>query len=153
MMDGDSNERGNDPFTAFWQDMMVKSPFGMAAPPPADPSDEMFKRMRQTFFDAWEKQCIEYLGSEAFLSSMKKSMDTAVAFRKQVNEFLAKAMSQAQIPTQADNDTIVEMLRRLEEGVTKRLDDISRRVSAIEASVGAGDRAARSTRKTKGTSS
>lgn len=153
MMDPDSGNHGGDPFTAFWQDMMAKSPFGMPASPPADPSDEMFKRMRQTFFDAWEKQCIEFLGSEAFLSSMKKSMDTAVAFRKQVNEFLARTMSQAQVPTKADNDAIVEMLRSLEEGVTKRLDDISRRVSAMEASVGGGDRVARPTRKTKGTSS
>ena len=70
----------------------------------------------------------------------------------QVNEFLARTLSQAQIPTKADNDAIVEMLRSLEEGVTKRLDDISRRVSAIEASVGGGDRAARPARK-KGTSS
>jgi hypothetical protein len=151
-MDDDSGDRGRDPFTAFWQDAMAKSPFGMMGTPPADTNDEMFKRMRQSFFDAWEKHCIEFMGSETFLSSMKKSMDTAIAFRKQVNEFLTKTMSQAQIPTKADNDTIVEILRGIEEGVTKRLDDISRRVSALETSLNGAERVTRPTRKTKGTS-
>lgn len=132
MTDNDSGDRGRDPFAAFWQDAMANSPFGMMGKPPADADDEMFKRMRQSFFDAWEKHCVEFMGSEQFLSAMKQSMDTAVAFRKQLNEFLTRTMSQAQIPTKADNDTIVEILRGIEESMTKRLDDISRRVAVLE---------------------
>lgn len=144
---------GGDPFSAFWSAFATKSPFDMMADQSAEVRDEMLGRMRQAFFDAWERHCIEFMGSEQFLEAMKQAMDGALTFRKQMNDFLTRSMRDAQIPTKQDSDSIVEILRGLEEGLTHRLEDISRRVAALETKVAQRTSSPRSRTKSKGAES
>ena len=95
-----------DPFTQFWTDTMSKMGGSAAAGSPVMPGmggaagsanpfeamqEEAARQMRRGMLDAWAKSCEEYLGSPQFLEVMKQSMDNALAFRKQVNEFLNQA--------------------------------------------------------------
>ena len=73
--------------------------------------------------------------SEAFLSMMKDSMDGALAFRKQMNDFLNKALNEGQMPTRTDMETIKFAVRRMEDRVLDRVEDLSRRVAALEGKV------------------
>jgi hypothetical protein len=99
--------------------------------PAAPPQEEMLKQMRQAFFDAWAKYCDEFLRSPAYLEAMKKSMDGALAFKQQVNEFLTRALHESQAPARSDTDSILLVLRSLEERVLGRIEDLNRRVEQV----------------------
>ena len=55
-----------------------------------------------------------------------------------MNQFLTTALRTYQMPSQDDTDSILLAVRRLEERVLKRVDDLSRRVEAMEARRGEG---------------
>ena len=122
-----------DPFSKFWMDMMSKMGTGFA--PAAVPTqDETAKRMRQAFFDAWAGHCDEVMHSPMFLDMMKKSMDGALAFKQEMNQFLTKALHDQQMPARSDTDSILLVLRSMEDRVIDRLNKLSERVERLESS-------------------
>lgn len=133
-----------DPFTQFWADTMSKMGGSGAADAPVIPGmggaanpfeamqEEAARQMRRGMLDAWAKSCEEYLGSPQFLEVMKQSMDNALAFRKQVNEFLNQAYEQAQVPSRDDVASLSEALAGFERRIIGRLEDLSRRVAMLE---------------------
>jgi hypothetical protein len=126
---------GNDPFSKFWSEFMAKSPFASMATPSPSARDDMLKQMRRAFFDSWAKACDEFLGSPQFLDMMKKSMDNALAFKQQMNEFMTRAVHESQIPARTDTDSILLVLRSMEERVLGRLDALGERVADLEEQV------------------
>lgn len=124
-----------DPFSRFWMDLISKMSTGFA--PTAPPSqDETAKRMRQAFFDAWAKHCDEVMHSPMFLDMMKKSMDGALAFKQEVNQFMTKALHEQQMPARSDTDSILLVLRSMEDRVLDRLNKLGERVEKLENAVG-----------------
>ena len=121
-----------DPFTKFWTDCVSKMTGAGFAPNPPQVSDDAIKQMRRAFFDAWAHHCDELMRSPAFLDGMKKSMDGALAFREQLNQFMTKALHGAQAPARSDTDSIMLVLRSLEERVLDRLDRLEQRVASID---------------------
>ena len=109
-----------DPFTKFWTDMMSKMGSSGATPPFGVSQEEVSRQMRQACFDAWAKYCEDFMRSDAFLDAMKKSMDGALAFRQQVNDFLKKAVGDSPLASSDDTETIVLAVRSLEERVLDR---------------------------------
>lgn len=101
------------------------NPFG-------DMQEDATRRMRRVFLDAWAKSCEEYLGSPQFLDIMKQSMDGALAFRKQMNEFLAQAYEQAQVPSRDDMASLSKALHGFEERIVSRIENLSDRVALLE---------------------
>lgn len=145
-----------DPVTKFWQDLWAQATSAMpsATPPPA-PAPELLAQMRRAFFDAMARFCDDYMRSPQFLDMMKQTMDNALAFRKQLNEFLAGALHASQMPTQDDTGEVLETLHAIESRVLQRVEELSHRIAALErrkspASNGAGrGRAARRTARTR----
>jgi len=121
-----------DPFTKFWTDCASKMTGAGMAPSPAQVSDDAMKQMRRAFFDAWAHHCDEFMRSPAFLDGMKKAMDGALAFREQLNEFMTRALHEGQAPARSDTDSIMLVLRSLEERVLDRLDRLEERVASID---------------------
>jgi len=153
-MDGqnyqDSGTSG-DPFSRFWMDLMSKMSGTPFAPTASQLQDDTMRRMRQAFFDAWAQHCDEFLRSDAFLEVMKKSMDSALAFKQELNEFMTKALHDQQMPARSDTDSILVVLRSLEDRVLERIDRLSHRVDALESTVsGASPEAATGKRRPKG---
>lgn len=87
--------------------------------------------MRQAFFDAWAQYCDEFMRSPAFLDAMKKAMDGALAFKQQINEYLTRTLHETQIPARSDTDSIMLVLRSLEERVLGRIEDLNRKVNEL----------------------
>ena len=144
-MTGFDGGNPTEQFTKFWSDMMANAgKFGGQPPPPAP--DAAMKQMRRAFFDAWAAQCEEFMRSEQFLDSMKKSMDNALAFKQQMNEFFTKHLHDAQMPARSDTDSILLVLRSLEERVLTKLEDLAARVERLEAGI-----AAKGSKKSSGT--
>lgn len=128
-----NNWNNGDPFSRFWTDMMSKmTPPGMMPQAVAPSSDDAARHMRQAFFDAWAKYCEEFMCSEPFMEAMHKSMEGALAFKQQVNEFLTKSLHESQMPSREDTDSIMQVLRSVEERVLGRLDRLSQRVEQME---------------------
>lgn len=144
-MNGSSgpNKNPTDAFTGFWSEMFGKmSGAGMGAAWGGASPEDTQRQMRQAFFDSWQKYCEDYMKSPAFLDMMKQSMDNALAFRRQVNEFLGKALQEGQMPSRGDTDSILLAVRRMEERVLERMDSLSRRVEDLEARTGEAGRGA-----------
>lgn len=133
---GNSFGAAADPFTKFWADCVSKMTGAGFATSPPQVSDDAMNQMRRAFFDAWAKHCDEFMRSPAFLDGMKKTMDGALAFREQLNEFMTKALHGAQAPARSDTDSIMLVLRSLEERVLDRLDRLEQRVAAIDEASG-----------------
>ena len=96
------------------------------------PPAEFAERMRKSFFEAMSKYFEEYLRSEAFLNSMKQSMDHALAWQQAMNQYMQKSLSAAQMQTRADGDHVVLLIRGMEDRVMARLDDLTERVERLE---------------------
>lgn len=122
-----------DPIMKFWSDVMA-SMGGSASRGPS--ADDVMRQMRQAFFEAWGRQCEDFMKSEAFLEMMKTSMDHALTFREKTNEFLNKALNDTQMPSREDTDSILVAVRTLQEEVLHRLEDLSKRVTVLEERVG-----------------
>lgn len=142
--------QATDVFTRFWTDAMSRmSPsagdmFGTS-------QNEVSKHMRRAFFDAWEHHCEDYMKSDAFLDAMKKSMDQSLTFREQMNQFFATTLRTYHMPSQDDTDSILLAVRRLEERVLRRVDDLAQRVEQIETRPAEGSTTgSRDKRTTKG---
>ena len=126
-----SSDRPQDPFTQFWGDFMRS-----VAPPGSQPPQQMVadfgKQMRSAFFEQWAKYCDEFFRSEQFLGSMKQSMDNAMVFKKQVDQFLTESARGLQIPAKADADQILVAIKSIEERLLGRLAELGDRVERLE---------------------
>lgn len=132
-MDQHTGSTAADSFTRMWSDMMSKMSSAGIGQAFGVSKEETAKQIQQAFFDAWAKACDEYMHSEQFLDLMKRSMDGAIAFREQLNKFLSTALQDGAMPTRDDTDSILHAVRTLEERVLDRLEELSQRVEALEA--------------------
>ena len=130
-MSGFGGANPTDQFTKFWSDMMANAgKLGMEPPPHAP--DEARKHMRRAVCDSWAAQGDEYMPSEPCRDTMKKSLDNARAFKQQMKEFFTKHLHDAQMPARSDTDSILLVLRSLEERVLAKLEDLAERVERLE---------------------
>lgn len=130
-----------DPFSKFWMDCLTKMASAGFAPSPSSTtgsSDEAAKQMRRAFFDSWAQHCEEFMRSPAFLEGMKRAMDSSLAFREQLNEFLTRALHEGQFPARSDTDSILVVLRSLEDRVLDRLDRLEKCVASMDGAQGGG---------------
>ncbi len=96
-------------------------------------SPEAIKRMQSAYFDSMAQYSEQYMRSPQFLESMKKSMDQALQFRRQMDDYLKQNMAESfEAATGGANSELLGAIRRLERTVSERLDDISRRVEKLE---------------------
>lgn len=125
-----SGGAGPDLFGTFWSEWVKNmTPSGMAAPPP---SREATEHMRRVFFDMMASQADQVMRSEGFLSTMKQAMDSSLAWQKTINDMLQQGLAAGQMPSRADADHIVTLVRGMEERVLNKLDDITARVEQLE---------------------
>ncbi len=143
-MNPNESMNGDNPFAKVWSDWASQMMASGLAPPSGDMREAVARQMRQAYFDAWARHCEEFLGSEQFLETMKRSMDGALAFRQQLNEFMTKALHEVQAPARSDTDSILLVLHSLEDRVLGRIDELSRRVASLEQPAGEKGSAAES---------
>jgi hypothetical protein len=133
-MSGDRSYSGIDPFMRFWTDLMSKMTAAGVTPP--HPSQDLMQQLRRAYFDALAEQADQFLRSETFLNAMKQGMESSLAWQQAINQFLQKGLATAQIPSRADAEQLVVLLRGMEERVLDRIEDLSRRVATLESARG-----------------
>lgn len=129
-----NSEKPHDPteaFTAFWNDAMSRMNLpgmgGMGVQPPS--AEDAARQMQRVFLDAWAKYCDDVMRSEPFLEMLKKSMDNAMTFKKQVNDFLAQAHKEGQAPARSDVDDVAVMVKRMEGRLMQRVEELEARLA------------------------
>lgn len=123
----DASAQAN-PFIDFWTDWARR----MAGAAVGEPTKETIESMQRSFLDIMSKQADQFMRSEAFLSSMKQAMDNSLAWQKAFNELMQRGLGAAQVPTRADADHLVTLVRGLEERIVNKIEDLSERVERLE---------------------
>ncbi len=136
---------GMNPFTSFWTDFFSK--MVAAGITPATPPADMAEQLRRSFFDSMSKYCDEFMRSEAFLQAMKQSMDNALAWQASMNQYLQKGLQAAQMPSRADSEQLVAMVRGLEDRLFSRLDSLAERIEKLEKAASRGEKTERTRSK------
>lgn len=119
-----------DAFTQFWSDFMSRMGTGIAPQPTA--GADATKRMQRIFFDAMAKYADDFMRSPQFLESLKQTMDNALAFRRQMDQWLANSLNAVQMPSHGDVTDVVARVHSVERRVLERLDELEHRIAALE---------------------
>lgn len=140
-----THQQQADPLTSFWRDWFAQMQAQAAgaqthaqhaaahAQPHWPMTPDAVKQMQSAYLDALARYADQYMRSPQFLDAMKKSLDQALAFRKQVDTMLKDSASGAF--TAATGGTSAEILtavRQAESRLNERLDDISGRIDRLE---------------------
>ncbi len=128
-------------FFKIWADSMAKLTQAAFTFSPDAVPPEMLRQVRSGMFQALAQSWDEFLRSPQFMEGMKQMMENALAFRKLSTEFLTKAQQELGGVTIEDVEGVVGAVRHLEsrllerlEEVSQQLNDVKRRLEALEGS-------------------
>jgi hypothetical protein len=99
------------------------------------PTPDMVKRMQAAFFESMAQYAEQYMRSPQFLESMKRSMDGALTLRQQMDDFLKSSMASALNAPGGGGAPVMETVaavREAQNAILARLDELSRRLDAME---------------------
>ena len=153
-----SSPPGVDAITAFWRDVWARSAAGASAagagPIPGMPNipgmgvgagampdaamftPEAMRRMQSAFFDAMAGYAEQYMRSPQFLEAMKRSMDQAMQFRQQMDDFLKSNMATSfEAATGGANTEILAAIRHSAAQLQTLLSKMDERVSDLESAM------------------
>lgn len=118
-------------FQKIWSDTFSKMTQGAFLFSPDSAPPEFIRQMRSSMFQALGQTWEEFMRSPEFLSSMKQTMDSAIAFKKMTNEFLAKAHDEMQGTSKDDVRALLAAVGRMEANVHARLDRLEERLDEM----------------------
>jgi len=106
---------------------------------PAKAPPEVARQMRSMTFSSMSQYAEQFMRSPEFLTAMKQSLDTAIAFRKQMNDFLTTMQHNVQGVARQDVDSLMVTMRHVESraldsmaAITQKLDAILQRLDELE---------------------
>lgn len=120
-------------FQKIWSETFSKMTQGAFQFSPDSAPPEFMRQMRSSMFQALGKTWEEFMRSPEFLSTMKQTMDSAIAFKKMTNEFLVKAHDEMQGTSKEDLRALLAAVGRMEANVHARLDRLEERLDEMNA--------------------
>lgn len=149
MAEQQASGSGVDPISGFWRDVWARwSTTGApGAGMPGMPggmgdastffSPDAVRRMQAAFYDAMAQYAEQYMRSPDFLAAMRRSMDQAMQFRSQMDDFLKSNMASAfETATGGANSEILGAIRHSASQIQTQIGKLEERVAAIETAVG-----------------
>jgi hypothetical protein len=118
-------------FAGLWMEYVSKMmPTALAFDPGKAPP-EFAKQLRSMGFQSMAQYTEEFMRSPQFLEAMKQSMEMAISFRKQMNDFLTGMQHNLQGVARQDIDSLMLSVRHMETRVLESMDDIASKLEAI----------------------
>jgi hypothetical protein len=114
-----------------WMEMLTRMSGLCAQVKVGDPPTEAARQFRGAFFKTMSDQVEEFLRSEAFLQSIKKSLDSGLKFQKQYQDAMAGFRHATAGVAASDVDAILRTLHQLETRILDRLEDLEARVEKL----------------------
>ena len=119
--------------TRTWSELVAKmAANGAAGASSSDSAPQAARHVRNAMFGAMASAADEFMRSPQYLDLMKQSMDASITFRKQLNDWLAEAHHSTQGVARQDVDSVLVTLRRSERRILDRLEDLGKRIEALE---------------------
>jgi hypothetical protein len=138
-------ENNANDWTSAWFDFVRRmAAAGFSVTPDINSPPAAAKQVRNAFLQAMSASCDDYLRSPEFLRMMKASMDNAITFRAQLNEWLARAYREANLPAREDVEVLASRLQSVEKEILARVDVLEEKLTAILERLPAPDSAVRS---------
>ena len=123
-------QQGAD-FLKMWSQLMTNMGSAGFSFSPGDTPPDAFKQLRASLLESMGKSFETYMRSPEFLDGMKQQMDGAVAFRKQMNQWMTDARHETQQPAREDIEQIDRRLRDVERDLEKRMDAVEDKLNTI----------------------
>lgn len=123
-------------FQKIWLESMSKVIQATSTFTPDSAPPELLRQIRDGILQALAEAWNEFLRSPQFQAGMKQWMEQAVAFRKESNEFMAKARKEMQAPTGSDIDAILLAVRHMEKRVLDRVEELSGQLRELQSRAG-----------------
>jgi len=153
---GDNNHQDpSEMFTRMWTSLASEMAKAGVSFDPQQPAPDAARAMRNTMIQTMNEHAQDFLRSPEFLSGMKQALDSSMAARKQLNDFLAQAQHEFQSASRDDADQVMSAIQSLETRITSGMDRlgdhinrISARLDALEAKAGKAPAKPKPTKKT-----
>jgi hypothetical protein len=123
-------------FAGVWMDYASKMAQAGMMFDPAKAPPEVARQMRSMVFSSMAGYVEEFMRSPQFLEAMKQSIDSAVAFRKQMNDLLTTMQHNVQGVARQDVDSLMVTMRHIETRVLDAMDSLNDRLDAISERLG-----------------
>jgi hypothetical protein len=120
-------------FAGLWMDYAQKMMQAGMTYDPSKAPPEVARQMRSMAFAAMAQYAEQFMRSPEFLEAMKQSLDAAVTFRQQINEFLTSAQHSVQGVARADVDSLMLNLKHTETRVLDVMSQINAKLDALTA--------------------
>jgi hypothetical protein len=127
-------------FSKMWTESAARIMQAAFTASPNSPPPEILRQVRNGIFQALATSWEEFMRSPQFLQGMRQWMESAVAFRKLTNDFLAKARNDVQAPSREDIDTLMLDIRHMEKRLLDRVEELSAQVSDLNQRLGGAGR-------------
>jgi hypothetical protein len=123
-------------FQKIWMESMSRIMQAAFTVSPNSPPPEVLHQMRSGIFQALAQTWDEFMRSPQFADGMRQWMESAIAFRKMSNDFMARARNEMQSPSRDDVDTIMLTVRHMEKRLLDRVEELSQEVKQLREKLG-----------------
>lgn len=116
----------------MWLEFAAKMASAPGNVPPETAPTEAAKQMRNLFFQTLGQNTEQYMRSPQYLAQVKQSMDNSVAFRQQLNDFMAQLRHATGGLARPDVDCVLMAIRRCETRTLDKLDELATQLATLE---------------------
>lgn len=123
----------------LWTEMATRMAVAGLSATPGAPPPEAARQVRSAMFNAMSRFTDQFMRTPEFLELTKQTINGAIQLREQFNEMLTKLHHDFQGVALQDVECLLAGMHQLEsrvvdrlEVVTQRLDEISKRLDALE---------------------
>jgi len=116
----------------MWLEFATKMSSAAGNVSPDSPPSEAAKQMRSFFLQSLGQYTEQYMRSPQYLALVKQSMDNSVAFRQQLNDFMAQLRHATGGLARPDVDCVLMAIRRCETRTLDKLDELTNQLNNLE---------------------
>jgi hypothetical protein len=117
--------------TNLWLQTVTKMMSAGVMMDPTQAPPDSARRLRDISLTAMSEQLDKYMRSPQFLAMVKQSLDTQIAFRKQLNQFFTDALHSVQSVARQDADALSLSVRHMETRVLDRIETLCERLDQL----------------------
>lgn len=119
------------PWMRLWFNMTAEAMEKCQGLAGATASPDAVRQARSNLFNAWSESWEKQLRSPFFLTAAKEALSGSAEVRKQAQEFFDQINRELRLAGRPEIDQLTAAVRRLEERLSDRLDEVSERLDAL----------------------
>jgi DNA repair exonuclease SbcCD ATPase subunit len=119
------------PWMRLWLNMTAEAMESCQGWAGATASPDTVRQARNNLFNTWSEAWEKQLRSPFFLTAAKEALSGGAEVRKQMQQFLDQINRELRLAGRPELDQLTAAVRRLEQRLSDRLDEMSERLEAL----------------------